>query len=169
MGSKKSTLHLSIESNGSKIYGCFMRIPGYRLKSLGGLGARLICTIGTLSYPCALMSDGKGNGYIMLNKTRMKQLQLAEGMVLEVTLEQDTSPYGMPMSEELEAVLDSDPEAYSRFENLTPGKQRNIIHHVSSVKSSNLRIERAIKLLNNLKMLPPGKERVRDIFLGPGS
>ena len=146
-----------------------MRIPGHLLPMLGGLGARLICTIGNLSYPCALLSDGQGNGYIMHKQTRMKKLQLREGMELEVVLEPDTSPYGMPMPEELEAVLESDPEAQERFDALTPGKQRNIIHYVASVKSSNLRIDRALKLLNNLKMLPPGKERVRDIMLGPGS
>jgi hypothetical protein len=39
--------------------------------------------------------------------------------------------------------------------------QRYIIHYVASVKSSQLKIDRAFLLLTNLKKLPKGKETFR--------
>jgi uncharacterized protein YdeI (YjbR/CyaY-like superfamily) len=55
------------------------------------------------------------------------------------------------MSEELEAVLLSDHEAYTIFEDLTPGRQRSIIYAISRYKSSQLRVDKAIILTENLK------------------
>ena len=53
-----------------------------------------------------------------------------------------------------------------REEKKNQGKQRNIIYFVSGVKSSQLRIDRALKLINNLKALKEGKETMREIFYG---
>jgi len=83
---------------------------------------------------------------------------------IKIQLTEDESTYGMPMPEELEEVLRQDEYGKMRFDKLTPGKQRNIIHYVGSVKSSSLRIDRALKLINNLTSLPEGKEKVGKIF-----
>lgn len=83
---------------------------------------------------------------------------------IKIQFTEDASRYGMPMPEELEEVLRQDEYGSMRFDKLTPGKKRNIIHFVNSVKSSSLRIERALKLINNLKSLPEGKEKAGMIF-----
>jgi len=67
----------------------------------------------------------------------------------------------MPVPEELEELLRQDPEGERRFEMLTPGRQRYIIHYVNQVKSSQLRINRAMLLIGNLKKQPEGKESFR--------
>jgi len=64
---------------------------------------------------------------------------------------EDISKYGVDMSEELEAVLMSDHEAYSIFENLTPGRQRSIIYTINRYKSSQTRVDKAILITNNIK------------------
>ena len=49
-------------------------------------------------------------------------------------MQEDTSKYQAPMTEELEAVLLSDYEAYEVFENFLPGKQRNLIFLIYGLK-----------------------------------
>ena len=74
----------------------------------------------------------------------------------------------MEMPPELAELLRQDEEGKTRFNQLTPGRQRYIIHYVSAVKSSQLRIDRAILLIENLKKLPKGKESFRET-LGMGN
>ncbi|MBL7925045.1 MAG: DUF1905 domain-containing protein [Bacteroidia bacterium] len=148
----------------------YIEIPASVVKKLGGFKKqRLHCTINKqVSYPCGLMALGEGRAYVSINKKRMTELKLKVGDAIEVLLEPDHSRFGMEVPEELEELLKQDPEGEARFLKLSAGKQRNIIYYVSGVKSSQLRIERSLKLINHLKQLPEGKEKVREIFLGPG-
>lgn len=143
-----------------------IELNAMQMKKLGDLATRrLICTVNaTFSFPCAIQPRKEGRGFIMFSKQKMKQAGVISGDEATVTFAADTSEYGMPMSEELSEVLEQDPYGKSRFDKLTPGKQRNIIHFVGSVKSSHLRIERALKLIRNLSELPEGKENIREIF-----
>jgi uncharacterized protein YdeI (YjbR/CyaY-like superfamily) len=56
------------------------------------------------------------------------------------------------MTEELKAVLLSEYEAYEFFENLLPGKQRNIIFMIYNQKDSQKRVDTALNAMENLKM-----------------
>jgi len=56
------------------------------------------------------------------------------------------------MTEELEAVLLSDCEAYKIFEKLLPVKQRNIIFIIYNAKDSQRKIDLALNGMENLKM-----------------
>ncbi|MCG9910709.1 MAG: YdeI/OmpD-associated family protein [Flavobacteriales bacterium] len=143
-----------------------IEIPEHIVQKLGGkFSIRLICTVnGALSFSCGLVALGGGSGYISLNKKRMKELGVKNGDTLRITLQPDDSEYGMEVSEELGEILRQDEEASRRFKALTPGKQRYIIHYVSMVKSSSLRIERGLLLLTNLKKLPEGKETFRGML-----
>jgi uncharacterized protein YdeI (YjbR/CyaY-like superfamily) len=69
-----------------------------------------------------------------------------------VILQEDTSKYKAPMTEELEAVLLSDCEAYKIFEKLLPVKQRNIIFIIYNAKDSQRKIDLALNAMENLKM-----------------
>lgn len=130
-------------------------VPAAIVEELGGIGTRLMCSVnGNNAFHAGMVALGGGEAYITLNKKRMKKYGVNRGDEVEVTLHLDHSKYGMEMPEELEALLEQDAEGARRFENLTPGKQRYIIHYVSQVKSSQKRIDRAILLINNLKKLP---------------
>ncbi len=93
----------------------------------------------------------KGTVYLMFSKAKRKELSVDQGDTLKVSMKEDTSKYQAPMTEELEAVLLSDYEGYEIFENLLPGKQRNIIFSVYNLNGSQKRVDKALNAMRNLK------------------
>ena len=87
-----------------------------------------------------------------------------EGDEINVSLKKDESEYGMKMSAELKEVISQDKEAKKRYEGLVPGKQRYLIYYVQQVKSKDLRLERAVRVIANLKKLPRGKESFKGLL-----
>ena len=110
------------------------------------------------------MALSNGDAYITINAKRMKQLHVTFGSKVQIELKKDKSKYGMQMPEELKELLAQDKEGMKRFKLLPPGKQRYIIYYVAMVKSTQLRIDRAILLIENLKKLPIGKESFREML-----
>jgi len=49
--------------------------------------------------------------------------------------------------EELQALLDVDPEMQAKWVSFTVGRQRGLVHYVTSVKSQDARIKRALDLM----------------------
>lgn len=94
----------------------------------------------------------KGINYLMVSKAKRKELGINENDLVNVTMQEDTSKYQAPMTEELEAVLLSDFEGYEIFESLLPGKQRNIIFSVYNIQDSQKRVDKALNALENLKI-----------------
>lgn len=128
-------------------------------------GTRLICSINqTITFPCGLVSLGNGSAYIILSAKRMKEAAIKLNQEVNVYLKLDLSPYGMEMPEELAVLLEEDAIGKSRFNQLTPGKQRTLMYAIMAVKNPQLRIDRAIRYIENLKKQPIGKEFVRYIL-----
>lgn len=144
----------------------YLEVPQEVVQQLGGtFKARLCCTVnGSLTFQCGLVALGQGLGYISINSKRMKELGVRNGDKVTVSLVRDESNYGMEMPPELAELLQQDEEGRARFRLLTPGRQRYIIQYVSTVKNSQLRIDRAILLIENLKRLPKGKESFREML-----
>lgn len=143
-------------------------VPSDIVDQVGGIGTRVMCSVnGEKAFHAGMVALGEGAAYITLNKKRMKKFGVEKGDEVEVTLTEDNSKYGMEMPEELEALLEQDAEGARRFENITPGQQRYIIHYVSQVKSSQKKIDRAIMLINNLKDLPEGEFNFRKLLGKP--
>ncbi|MBN8567537.1 MAG: DUF1905 domain-containing protein [Flavobacteriales bacterium] len=112
---------------------------------------RVVCTLNeNFSFHCAMLPKSTFH-YILLNKAICKKLNLHLNDDVEVELVKDESKYGMPLSEEMEEVLFSDPDGSHLFHQLTPGKQRTLIHVVNKYKSSQLRIEKSFVILEHLK------------------
>lgn len=130
-----------------------------------GFNKRLVATVNQkIQWKCGFMSLSEGNGYISISTKRLKEAHLEAGDSLVLHLIEDDSKYGTDVPEELEAVFASDPEGYGRFENLKPALQRYMINHVAGVKNPDKRIERALLLLGNLKLLKPGEEDFRQLL-----
>lgn len=144
----------------------YVAIPAKVIRALGGkFRLRLVCSLnGQAGFQCGLMALGDGRGFVMLSKKRLGELGLETGQAVSVSLKPDTSKYGMKMPAEFKEVLKQDPEAKQRFDALSDGKKRTLLFRVGSVKSVDKRIEAALKLLENLKMLPRGKETIPEIF-----
>jgi len=94
----------------------------------------------------------KGVVYLMFSKANQKKLEVTAGDILSISMHEDSSRYQAPMTEELEAVLLSDYEAYELFGKLQPGKQRNIIFMVYGIKDSQKRIDLSLNIMENLKV-----------------
>ncbi len=113
---------------------------------------RLICTLnGEESFQCALMPKGGNEYFININKERRRKLQLHQGDKVRVELEEDKSPYGLPMPEELHELLKMDDEGSRLFHALTPGKQRNLIFIAGKPKTSDTRLTKALVIIEYLK------------------
>ncbi|MBA3705644.1 MAG: DUF1905 domain-containing protein [Bacteroidetes bacterium] len=147
----------------------YLEVPKKVIEQLGGkLAIRLLCTVNdSLTFQCGLMALGNGKAYISINAKRMKQLGVKFGSKISVELKKDKSKYGMEMPKELAELLKQDAEGMKRFKLLTSGKQRYIIYYISMVKSTQIRIDRAILLIENLKRLPIGKESFREMLGKP--
>ncbi|MFL5751796.1 MAG: DUF1905 domain-containing protein [Bacteroidia bacterium] len=144
----------------------YLLIPARVVKKLGGkFSMRLLCTVnGKLTFQAGLVALGDGDAYISINAKRMKEIGVKTGDEVKVALKEDKSEYGMEVPAELNELLKQDDEGMRRFKMLSPGKQRYIIHYVSTVKSSNKRLERAVLLITNLKRAPEGKETFRQML-----
>ncbi len=143
----------------------YLEVPAPVVKKLGGITKqRLLCTVNEVTWQCGLVALSKGAGYINLNKKLIAQLSIKKGDTITALLKPDESKYGMKMPPELKELLDQDKEGSKRYHALVAGKQRYIIYYVQQVKSSQLRVERAIMLIENLKKLPKGKESYKGLF-----
>ncbi|MFL5763418.1 MAG: YdeI/OmpD-associated family protein [Bacteroidia bacterium] len=144
----------------------YIEVPPPVIKKLGGsMKCRVLCTVNNeLTFQGGLMALGEGSAYISINASRLKKLGIRSGSAVEISLKKDESKFGMEMAEELKELLRQDREGKRRFEMLTPGKQRYIIHYVNSVKNSQKRVDRALLLITNLKKTTPGKETFRQML-----
>ena len=120
----------------------FPRIRGSR---------RVICTInGAETFPAALIPYD-GDFYIVVNKERRNRLNILAGDKVTVEIAADESEYGMPMPEELQEVMDQDPEGNTAFQKLTPGRQRSMMYYIGKLKDIDKRIQASLILVDHLK------------------
>jgi len=114
---------------------------------------RIICKIDNhFELHCAILRSNALGYYIMMGKKTLKSANVVAGQEIDVQLLPDDTKYQSKLPVELEEVLLSDFEGHEKFHQLTPGKQRSIIYLVTAVKSTDKRIERALKIIENIKM-----------------
>lgn len=142
-----------VENFNTKLWTYHIKVPDPVARHFLDQGdKRVVCTLNNLlELQCAIMSAGDGVYFINLNKKIRDQLNLKEGAGVSVKLEKDTSEFGLPFPPELEEVLKQDKAGALFFNALTPGKQRNIIFGVNQVKHTDLRILRAMIMIDHLK------------------
>lgn len=113
---------------------------------------RVVCTInGRSAFQCALMPSGAGEYIISVNKKKREDLGIRVGDAIKVELARDDSKYGLPMPEEFREVLAQDPEGDRLFHALTPGKQRSLLYQANQKTNVDLRIHRALAIVEHLK------------------
>lgn len=113
---------------------------------------RAICRINDeLEIHCAVLHQKEGGHYIVVGGATCRKLKIKEGSKLKATFRPDDTDYQFAMPEELREVLATDEVANKIFHALTAGNQRGLIYLVAQVKSSEKRIERALKIAERLK------------------
>lgn len=97
------------------------------------------------------MPYGDGSYFINFNKEIRTKISKANLHQLHISIQIDESEYGLPFPEELKELLELDEEGNHHFHNLTIGKQRNLIHLIGKPKNSDIRIRKAITVVDYLK------------------
>jgi Bacteriocin-protection, YdeI or OmpD-Associated/Domain of unknown function (DUF1905) len=119
--------------------------------SAGG-NKRVVCVLNKMvTLHAAIMHTKEGMHYIMIASKHLKQLKLKEGMEVDAIIKKDTSELQFQVPEEFTEVFATDPEAEKIFTSLTAGNKRGLIAIVNMVKSSDKKIERALKIAAKLK------------------
>lgn len=113
---------------------------------------RIICQLNEqVSFHAAIMTKKEAGHFITIGATICKKLNIKQGSKVTATFTSDTTKYQFEMPEELQEVLKTDPEANTMFHTLTKGNQRSLMYLVSQVKSTDKRIDRALKIAEKIK------------------
>ncbi len=131
----------------SNVYQHYLSVPIRIADQAKDLGInRFVALINDfVSLRCAILSAGEGNGYyILLNKDLIKSLKLQIGDEVKMKLTEDKSKYGADLPEEIEELFYQEPEFDRYFHELSPGKQRGLLHLVNKIKTPSKRVEKAI-------------------------
>ena len=115
---------------------------------------RFVCTVEREPpWHVALIPDGVGNYFIIVNKERLARWREAGYAFAQLSLKltPDDSEYGMPMPDELGELLLMDEEGSRYFHDLTPGKQRALIYQVAKPKREATRLRKAVGIIDYLK------------------
>jgi hypothetical protein len=150
----------TLQGSESKIYQTHLVVPPEVASALLEHDAkRVVATLHSSSveyrsveYQCGLIPRGGGKHVIMVNKEHRTRLKVGEGVAVLVRLCKDESEYGLAMPEELAELLRQDAEGNRWFHALSEGKRRTLLYIISSVKNSARRIERAIVIVEHLKV-----------------
>jgi bifunctional DNA-binding transcriptional regulator/antitoxin component of YhaV-PrlF toxin-antitoxin module len=137
----------------SNLWAYHFLVPKQKVSSLiDKNNKRVVCTLNSVhTFQCALMPHGDGDYFINVNKSIRDKLDLKEGDKVSIELESDTSEFGLPMPEELSELLKMDDEGNAIFNQLTKGKQRTLLYLIAKPKNVDLRIRRALCVVNHLK------------------
>lgn len=120
---------------------------------------RLICKLeNKLSFQCGLNHLGDRNFFIILSTTNLETVgkQLGDKINFELTI--DPNPLGVEIPEVLESIIEQDEELKMKFQKLTLGKQRNVIHQMNKIKNIDLQIRKTIDLINYADKPIPKRE-----------
>ncbi len=104
-----------------------------------------------VNFQCAVRPMGGGGFYINVGTPIRQEGHFVLGQKLSVSLQKDDSKYGRDMPEELTELLAIDEEGNKLFHQLLPSHQRAIIYYVDGAKAVQVRIDRAIMMIDRLK------------------
>ncbi len=109
---------------------------------------RLLCTLDqTLTYPCGLNHLGDGNFFLIISGKNLKQVGKSLGDSIWVALLADPNPLGVDLPEALEVLLAQDEEIRQKYERLSMGKKRHIIHSIKRIKNIDKQVQKAIEMI----------------------
>lgn len=118
---------------------------------------RLICTLeNKVNFQCGLNHLGDGNFFIILSTKNLKAIDKTLGDLINFEINIDPNPLGVEIPEALLALLEQDETLKAKFECLTLGKQRSIIHSVIKIKDIDKQVQKTIQLLNE-NLVPRSK------------
>jgi Bacteriocin-protection, YdeI or OmpD-Associated/Domain of unknown function (DUF1905) len=113
---------------------------------------RVLCTINNaITIHAAIMPKKEGGHFIVLGSTHLKKIKSKAGMEVTAVFKKDTTEFQFDIAEEFTEVLATDAKAKKIFDGLTDGNKRGLIYLVNMLKSSDKKIERALKIADKIK------------------
>ena len=143
----------ALEKDPDQLYFNHILIPQEISKALiANKQKRFLCSInGDKPFHAGHVPNGKGQYFIIINKAKIKKYKLSSEKTCKVVISNDDSEYGINLPEEMAELFVQDPEGADLFHQLTPGKQRSLLHLVDKIKSPRIRLTKALIILEHLK------------------
>ena len=126
-------------------------VPAAVLEAIGGKSAkRVVVTIREQALRLGLLPQEGGGRYLMLNKDVCRNVGIALGDELEITIEPDPNPDHVDLPNELAEALAAWPEAETAFHNYSAAHRRAMARLVDEAKQPATRARRAVTLVERL-------------------
>lgn len=112
---------------------------------------RLIATINGHVCKRALQKHADGGSFIVVGADLLKTCGLKKGSTTTVSLTVDAAPDDLEMPETFALILAEDAAALKRWETLPLGRQRSLLHHITSAKQEATQIKRSWELAEKIR------------------
>lgn len=103
-----------------------------------------------IPFNLAIQSKKNGPKYLSVSQTMRKSAGVKPGDRVKVSFA-IVDPDKLDLPEEMQEVLAQDAEGAKKWNKLTVGLQRSLVHYINSSKNVDVRIERALFLINKVK------------------
>ncbi len=127
-----------------------VEIPIDVVKKLPAGRVRVEGKLNQVPFNLAIQSKKNGTKYLSVSQAMRKSAGVKPGDKVKVSFVL-VDPDKLDLPEEMEAVLAQDDEGAKKWNKLTVGLQRSLVHYINSSKNVDVRIERALFLINKVK------------------
>lgn len=112
---------------------------------------RLIAVINGHTCKRALQSHADGGSFIIVGGDLLKTCGLKLRSTATVSLSADPEPDALDMPDAFALVLDQDEAARARWETFPVGRQRSLLHYITSAKQEATQIKRSWELAEKIR------------------
>ncbi len=142
----------SLEKFDSNLWSLHFPVPTtIAEKYIDGTNRRVLCKINNQRTTQSALMPSDDGWFILANKELTKKLGLQIGNKVDISIDKDHSEFGMEMPESFRVLMDQDPGGKTYFDQLTPGKQRNLIYIAGKVQNVDSQIRKGMAILDHLK------------------
>lgn len=127
-----------------------VELPADVVKKLPKGRVRVEGKLNEVSFNLGVQSKKSGARYLSISQAMRKAAKVKPGDKVKVMFNL-VDPDKLELPEEMEAVLAQDEAGAKLWNKLTVGLQRSLVHYINSTKNIDLRIERALYLMNKVK------------------
>lgn len=112
---------------------------------------RFIAVINGHSCKRALQNHADGGSFIIVGGDLLKTCGLKLRSTATVSLTPDPEPDALDMPEAFALVLEQDDQAHARWNTFPVGRQRSLLHYISSAKQEATQIKRSWELAEKIR------------------